>query len=91
MNPALVQWIGGILTALLGGSLVKSLLDYRKDRRQALVDGGAQTMSQVLAWNLRLQEKVTELEEELDKERNLRRSLEDRVAKLEREQGRPST
>lgn len=86
MSPNVLTIIGGLLTAFLGGGLVKALLDYVGNRGKARSDYALSTLTNLQEWNASLQKRIRELEEELDRERRSRRDLENRVAALERDQ-----
>ena len=84
MRSDIVTVIGAVLTTILGGGLVKGVLDYLRDRRRADADYAVSTFSTLKEMNDRLKAEVVELQAQLDEERRRRRNLEDRVAKLER-------
>jgi hypothetical protein len=85
MNTQVLTIVGGVLTALLGGGFVKGFLDYRADRRRTDNEFSVSTFATLKEMNDLLRARVAELEKLLDDEQSRRRSLEDRVAALERE------
>uniref|UniRef100_UPI003F4972C4 hypothetical protein n=1 Tax=Nonomuraea sp. CA-251285 TaxID=3240002 RepID=UPI003F4972C4 len=85
MSGTLLTWIGGALTVVLGGNLVKAVLDYIGSRGKSKADVAVSMITSLQAENDRLTRRLTGLEDELDRERRSRRELEARVATLERE------
>jgi uncharacterized protein YlxW (UPF0749 family) len=71
--------ISGALTILLGGGLIKAVLDYLRDRRRDKSQSTVTTFQQLQTWNESLQARVTELEGALDAERRRRRTREDEL------------
>jgi FtsZ-binding cell division protein ZapB len=81
----MVTLLGGVLTVVLGGNLIKALLDFLGSRGKSKADVAVSMITSLQAENERLTKRLTELETELDKERRSRRELETRVAVLERD------
>jgi uncharacterized protein YlxW (UPF0749 family) len=71
--------VSGALTILLGGGLIKAVLDYLRDRRRDQSAAKVTTFQQLQSWNEALQSRVTELETALDSERRRRRTREDEL------------
>lgn len=83
--------ISTLLTGVLTGGVVASVLTFVRDRRKDKTDYTVATYQTLAQMNDRLKTEVKEtraeltaVQAELDTERHLRRELEDRVASLER-------
>lgn len=85
MSSTLITVIGGVLTAVLGGGVVKGFLDYLTARRQDKMKYGESVLKGLYEYNEELKDDIKELRKELEEERKIRRSLENRVAFLESE------
>lgn len=97
MTTEMIALLGGAGTVLLGGSLIKAVLDYVLGRGKTRADVAVSMITSLQAENARLQHRLAELEGDLDTERaarrqletdlhaerTARRKLEDRVAALE--------
>lgn len=85
MTGQVLTVVSGALTVLLGGGLIKGILDYLADRRRTSNDFSIATFTTLKEMNDRLKAEVNDLHARLDDERHKRYALEDRVAGLERE------
>ncbi|MFI9552658.1 hypothetical protein [Nonomuraea endophytica] len=96
MSPELLTLLGGALGVVLGGGLLKAVLDFIGSRGKAKADVAVSMITTLQAENARMQKRLSELETELDKERAARRQmetelhaarrvLEQRVSALERD------
>lgn len=99
MSTTWIQTIGTVVVALLGGGIVKALVDYLRDRRTGKLEQSAFEFKTLSEMNDRLRAEIKELraeiEEErrrmraeLDDERTKRRQLEDELATEKRERQR---
>lgn len=101
MTPDMLNTIGTVIIALLGGGMIKALADYIRNRQVGKLENRQFDFTTLKELNDLLrndlngvrveleEERVRRrnLEEELATERRLRRALEARVADLERNTG----
>lgn len=88
MSTILITAISSVLAAVLGGGAVKGFLDFLSARRQDKIKYSESAVKTLYELNGTLKKEIQELRAELKRERTLTRSLERRVAQLERERPR---
>lgn len=85
MSSTLITVIGGVLTAVLGGGVVKGFLDYLTARRKDKIDYGDSVVKSLYELNENLKDDIKQLRKELEEERKKTKALENRVSSLEHE------
>lgn len=85
MTPETLSAVGAVLAAMLGSGTVTGVLGYVRDRRRDKGDVTLATFTNLKEMNALLTTQLTEVQTQLDNERNQRRGLEDVVAVERRE------
>lgn len=84
MTPEMVQLIGIVVAGLLGGGIVKALVDYVRNRHTGRMEERQFDLTTLKELNDLLRKDLNEVRQELDEERTRRRTLEDELAQERR-------
>lgn len=79
MSPETIQTLGIVLGALLGGGIVKAVLDYVTARKTTRIDYSESVAKTLAELNDRLKLDLKEVRAELAVERSQRRTLEEQL------------
>lgn len=85
MDPETLKIIGIVLGAFLSGTFLKAILDYRTAKQTTRIDYSTSVAQTLAELNDRLKTDVKELREELNIERQQRRTLEEQFLETKEE------
>jgi hypothetical protein len=80
MTPEMIQALGLVIGALLGGGIVKALVDYVRNRHTGRLEEKQFDFTTLKELNDLLRDDLNGVRKELEEERSRRRALEDELA-----------